>query len=794
MRPCYPVKDQKPVKSMMKRQKFNKLLVHLVKKREIRKAEFVFEKLKSDGYQPDVSTFATLMHGFSKTRKRFSRVFELYNEMKRARVMPNRYIFMILIETCHMTANLRRAERLLSEMEETYNIKPDMHVYYALLKVCLKSGDVEKTKQIVEGMIERGIEKTATVYSTLVAVYASAADKHNGARYLKESKKLLTQMRQNGFQPSSWTYNTLIKLCVRAGMTQEARNVFDEMKRNGVKASVHAYTMLMESYAGTVGEENGAEYLEVCDELMREMETTGVPACSMVYNAIVKVCNRAKMAEKAVEVLEEMKAKGVPPTTHTYNMIISLYAKDTNPDNGEERLRKSTALLDEMRRANIQPSFRTYKPLMRTCIDGKVVNISAVLKDMKLDEVEFDTKLYNLLIEYYAEMAKPANGEKYLRLCKRLISEMEMEGISDKTSTRSSLFKLCARAKMKDEAFRVLDEIKANGEESSVHVYNSLLCLYSETADFENSEEHLAKSKEILAEMRSKGLPMSSWLYGFPMKLCVRARMTEEANKLFDEMKENGIVPDVCSYSLMMELYAETTCKQNGAERLQLAREMLDEMEKTGIPANGVVYNAIIKICNRAKMVEKAVEVLEEMKAKGVPPSFHTYHMLLLLYANLIRETNREECVQQTRKLLREMQRDAVPMTPAVYNVVILILIRARNVEEAFAMLDEMKENEVWPTPITYTTFIDELSRPTHISKELIASSIDRLWSFMNRERMPRSRAVFASLINSCTTTGDLNNMTVYLEKMKAMGVRLRPDVYRRLVRFYEKNDVLAQE
>ena len=794
IRPCYPDRDWKEFEPRIKMQKFNKRLRRSVKLGEMRKAEYLFEKVKREGYQPDVSAFATLMQGFRKTRNRFRRVFELYNEMKRARVTPNRHIFEILIKTCYKTASMRRAELLFSEMEESYGIKPDLHVYFALLKVCLKSGNVEKTKEIVKEMIERGIEKDASIYGTLVAVYAAAVDRSNGEKYLQECKEFLAQMQKKGFRLTSWTYNTLIKLCVRGGMPQEARKVIDEMKRNEVKASIHSYTMLMESYAETAKAGNGTEYLKLCRELMHEMEKDGCRVNCVAYNSIIKLCSAALMVDVADEVLEEMKEKGVAPTIHTYNMIISLYAKTTNPDNGEERLKQLRQLLDEMRRANVHPTYRTYKPIIHTCTDGKVMDISTVLKDMKQDEVEFDSGLYNLLIDYYAETAKPENGEKYLRMCRRLVNEMEMDGISANPLTRSSLFKLCARAKLKDEAFKVLGEIKKNGEESTIYTYTSLLCLYSGTADFENSEEHLARCKEILAEIRSKGIPLSNWLYSFPIKLCVRARMAEEAHKLFDEMKEDGIVPDVCSYSFMMELYAETTDVQNGAERLQQSRVMLDEMAKTGVPANSVVYNAIIKICNRARMVDKAFEVLEEMKAKGLAPSFHTYHMLLVLYAEVMGDVNREKRVQQSRQLLSEMQRDVIPMIPAVYNVVIVICIRARNVEEAFKVLDEMKEDGVSPIASTYIAFMNELLQPGNVAKERIASYVDRLWNVMLREGLPHNRTVFACLANACMTTGDLNNMAMYFEKMKAMGLNLPPNVYKQLVKFYEKNDILAQE
>lgn len=108
--------------------------------------------------------------------------------------------------------------------------------------------------------------------------------------------------------------------------------------------------------------------------------------------------------------------------------------------------------------------------------------------------------------------------------------------------------------------------------------------------------------------------------YNTLMKACGSA--PERARELLVEMKGLGLVPDLKSWSILMDAYGSKG-------DILGCLESLEEMKEAGITPDVIAYTAVIKGCVRAREPDKAFEFFKQMKSLGVRPNVVTYNTLL---------------------------------------------------------------------------------------------------------------------------------------------------------------------
>lgn len=113
--------------------------------------------------------------------------------------------------------------------------------------------------------------------------------------------------------------------------------------------------------------------------------------------------------------------------------------------------------------------------------------------------------------------------------------------------------------------------------------------------------------------------------YNSMMKACGGA--PERVRSLMREMKTLSLVPDVKSWSILLDAYGTKGDLEGSLAALQ-------EMKASGFKPDLIVYTALMKACVQANQPDKAFEIFSEMKASGVRPNAVTYNTLLRGHRN----------------------------------------------------------------------------------------------------------------------------------------------------------------
>merc|ERR1719201_2322892 len=92
-----------------------------------------------------------------------------------------------------------------------------------------------------------------------------------------------------------------------------------------------------------------------------------------------------------------------------------------------------------------------------------------------------------------------------------------------------------------------------------------------------------------------------------------------------DEMKAQGVVPNVVTYSTMIKGYA------NSGD-MPKAFALLDLMQADpGMEPDEIVYNSLIDGCARCEDYQGGLKVLDLMKNRGIRPSNFTISVVIKL-------------------------------------------------------------------------------------------------------------------------------------------------------------------
>ncbi|KAK4513165.1 uncharacterized protein ATC70_012960 [Mucor velutinosus] len=268
-------------------------------------------------------------------------VFDLYEDMKRHKLLPDTVVFTSLISNCCKNQDLDKALSLLQEMQ-SYEIKPNTYTFNSILNVVTSmtdtsSIDVERASVIWSHMTELGVQpdtRTCNIYLSLIARLIKAAPIHHeparpaatplaDERYIqktalweeiedtnrrvpqtvKEMQRMYRYMRRHkleSMQPDFVTYAIVISAMSTAGEVRSAMQVYDDAKINRVTLPIPAYNNMMMALqrCGRVSESMG---------IWHDMKLQGVLPNSTTYSIVLENCEQLGLVDSIENIRRQRK-------------------------------------------------------------------------------------------------------------------------------------------------------------------------------------------------------------------------------------------------------------------------------------------------------------------------------------------------------------------------------------------------------------------------------------------------------------------------------------------------------
>ncbi|EPS71142.1 hypothetical protein M569_03617, partial [Genlisea aurea] len=284
------------------------------------------------------------------------------------------------------------------------------------------------------------------------------------------------------------------------------------------------------------------------------------------------------------------------------------------------------------------------------------------------------------------------------------------------------IFRAYCRADLPEEAIRAFHKMTDFGIVPSVGDLDQLLftfCKRRHVGHAQSFFDGIKGRRHLIPGLKTYSILIRGW---------GAAGEISNAKKLFDEMVESGLKPDLLSVNSMMDAlcrggkvseaydmltgmnirgpkpdaYSYSIFIHNSCQREDVHSifNILDSMRRHTLTPNVFTYNHILRTLCKKCMIDEAYELLDEMVEEGSKPDTWSYNAILCFHCDR----------NEVNRALEVMSRMDRPDRHS-FNMVFKMLIRVGRFDRVEQLWDSMEGRGFFPSVTTYSVMIHGLCR-----------------------------------------------------------------------------------
>ncbi|OVA10264.1 Pentatricopeptide repeat [Macleaya cordata] len=647
-------------------------------------------------------------------------------------------------------------------------MKPDRTTFAVVLKSCSALEDIGLGIQIHGVIVRMGFDHDVVTGSALVDMYAKC-------KSLRESNRVFHEMPERNWV--SWS--AIIAGCVQNNQLLDSLELFKEMQREGIGVNQSTYASIFRSCAGLSSLRLGSQMhchalknnfgfdvivgtatLDMyakCDSLRDALRLFNVlPEHNLQsWNAIIVGHARNGQGFEALQLFRLMQRSGVGMDEISLSGVFSACAVIQGHLEGLQ-----------IHGLAIKSSFS-----LNICVANAILDMYGKCRALVEARNVFDSMdrrdavSWNAIIAAYEQ-----NGHEQETFS--LFFFMLQSGMEPDEFTYGSVLKACGGWQALNSGMEIHDRIIKSGLGLDLFVGSALIDMYGKCGMMEEAEKlHERIGKQTMA----------SWnaiISGFSSQ-----KQSEDAQKYFSRMLDNGLTPDNFTYATVLDTCANMATiglgKQIHAQIIKnelqsdvyISSTLVDMYSKCGNMQDSrlmfekmhirdfVSWNAMISGYAQHGLGEEAITVFEKMKLENVKPNNATFVAVLRAcgYMGLFEEGSR-----YFHSMLHDYGLD--PQLEH-YSCMVDIIGRSGRVNEALKLINEMPleaDAVIWRTLLS----VCKIHGNVQIA-ELAASSILQL--------NPQDSAAYVLLSNVYAEAGMWSEVSKMRKMMRQNGLKKEP-------------------
>eukprot|EP00929_Paragymnodinium_shiwhaense_P102851 TRINITY_DN66074_c0_g1_i3.p1 TRINITY_DN66074_c0_g1~~TRINITY_DN66074_c0_g1_i3.p1 ORF type:complete len:1144 (+),score=263.00 TRINITY_DN66074_c0_g1_i3:48-3434(+) len=471
-----------------------------------------------------------------------------------------------------------------------------------LLEEAASQGDVARGREVFEEMRRRELTPGVDSYNMLLNAHANSKD----TRDVRALKDLMAEMRNRNAEPDLFSYTTLMKAHVRAKSAEGAAEAFDEMRAAGLTPDLFSYNTLLEAHAS-----NGDS--DTVQKLLDDMRAAGIQPSLDSFRMLLKAYiaqGDLDGAERTKEVVEEA---GLSLDLAWHATLLKACGGKRHDDHAARAQR----LFDEMCEAFPDSKLTAYNTLLQIHAGNKASSsrTEAVLEDLRRAELQPDKTTYVTLIR---GAAKAGDSEKV----EDLFREMEDEGMKPDSLCYSLLFKSLAHRPKDDDivwAREVIQHMHKEMVQPSVLHFTTLLGATAKLRDFRSAQE-------LWADMRSYDAEPDIVSYNAFMEVHAQSGQLHAAAELLSELRREGLMPNMRTFGTLLKAYSKKG-------DLAGTKDVLEAMAAQELSPDLMCYNSLLKCQARAGDFASCKSTMADITANGLHPDLASFTAIMTEHA-----------------------------------------------------------------------------------------------------------------------------------------------------------------
>lgn len=303
---------------------------------------------------------------------------------------------------------------------------------------------------------------------------------------------------------------------------------------------------------------------------------------------------------------------------------------------------------------------------------------------------DLEDKDYNHALRVFAE-------KKDYTAMDILLGDLKKGGRAMDAETFGLVAETLVKLGKEDEAlgiFKNLDTYKCLINEFTVTAIINALCSKGHAKRAEGVVwHHKDKIKSILPCI------YRSLLYGWSVQ-----RNVKEARRIIQEMKSDGVIPDLVCYNNFLRCLCERNLRHNPSGLVPEALNVMMEMRSFKVFPTSISYNILLSCLGKTRRVKESCQILEAMNKSGCAPDWVSYYLVARVLFLSGRFGKGKEIVDQM------IGKGLVPNHKFYYSL-IGILCGVERVNHALKLFEKMKRSSLGGYGPVYDVLIPKLCR-----------------------------------------------------------------------------------
>ncbi|RDX76360.1 Pentatricopeptide repeat-containing protein, chloroplastic, partial [Mucuna pruriens] len=294
-----------------------------------------------------------------------------------------------------------------------------------------------------------------------------------------------------------------------------------------------------------------------------------------------------------------------------------------------------------------------------------------------------------------------------------------------------------------------------------VILYNVTLKLFREVKDFEGAEK-------LFDEMLQRAVNPNLITFATLISCASVCSLPHKAVKWFEMMPSFGCEPDNNVSSSVIYAYARTG-------NADVALKLYDRAKAEKWHVDTAVFSALIKMYGMSGNYDGCLSVYNDMKLLGTKPNLVTYNVLL--YA-----MGRAKRARDAKAIYEEMKKNGLSPNWSTYAALLQAYCRARFSRDALSVYKEMKEKGKDMDIILYNMLFDMCANVGCVNQAV------KIFEDMKRSGTCQPDSfTYSSLINMYSCVGKLSEVEAMFSEMMESGFEPNIVVLTSLVHCYGK-------
>ncbi|KNA15056.1 hypothetical protein SOVF_101710 [Spinacia oleracea] len=326
---------------------------------------------------------------------------------------------------------------------------------------------------------------------------------------------------------------------------------------------------------------------------------------------------------------------------------------------------------------------------------------------------------------------------------------------------------------------------------------------YSSYIKFMGESKDISRALNVYETINDEAVKNNISICNSVLSCLIKNKKFDKAMSMFKKMKQNGLQPDVVTYSTLL---AGCLKLDHGYMK---ALQLVEELENSGILMDNVTYGTLIAVCASNGRCEEAEMYFMRMQAEGHSPNVYHYSSLLNAYSfdgnyqkadklvqdmssagimptkvvltTLLKVYVKGGLFEKSRSLLSKLERLGYADNERPYCVLMDGLSKSGKIHEAKLTFDQMNERRVRSDGYSHSIMITALCR---------AGLLDEAKNLAMKYEVSYNKydvTILNGLLCAYCRTGDMDCVMQTMEKMDKLGINPNQNTFHILLKYFCK-------